>query len=184
MARSQRAAIRQVVPHPGARRQLPGRTGHGYPTWRAIRYRHRPAGIPGPRANRDYLVPARARLHRHEMAQRGRQIPHLGRRDADRRHTSPGQNRPRHARPAVSACAAPMGIQPCPPRRRHAARDPCSPCPGSARSSLPLTALDDDKIVRQVLDALALKLDGTAASPDYLGRTPPRALQHPQVRRP
>ena len=30
------------------------------------------------------------------------------------------------------------------------------------RSSLPITALQDDKIVRQVLDALALKLDGTA----------------------
>jgi len=38
------------------------------------------------------------------------------------------------------------------------------------RVSLPLTALQDDKIVRQVLDMLALKLDGTAASPDYLGR--------------
>ena len=38
------------------------------------------------------------------------------------------------------------------------------------RVSLPLTALQDDKIVCQVLNALALKLDGTAASPDYLGR--------------
>jgi len=38
------------------------------------------------------------------------------------------------------------------------------------RVSLPLIALQDDKTVRQVLDALALKLDGTAASPDYLGR--------------
>ena len=38
------------------------------------------------------------------------------------------------------------------------------------RSSLPLTALQDDKTVRQVLDALSLKLDGSAASPDYLGR--------------
>jgi hypothetical protein len=40
------------------------------------------------------------------------------------------------------------------------------------RVSLPLTALQDDKIVRQVLDTLALKLDGTAASPDYLGARP------------
>jgi hypothetical protein len=38
------------------------------------------------------------------------------------------------------------------------------------RASLPITALQDDKTVRQVLDALALKLDSTAASPDYLGR--------------
>jgi integrase len=38
------------------------------------------------------------------------------------------------------------------------------------RASLPITALEDDKLVRQVLDTLALKLDGTAASPDYLGR--------------
>ena len=38
------------------------------------------------------------------------------------------------------------------------------------RVSMPLIALQDDKIVRQVLDVLALKLDGTAASPDYLGR--------------
>src|SRR5262249_32857358 len=38
------------------------------------------------------------------------------------------------------------------------------------RVSLPITALQDDKTVRQVLDVLALKLDGTAASPDYLGR--------------
>jgi hypothetical protein len=38
------------------------------------------------------------------------------------------------------------------------------------RASLPITALQDDKTVRQVLDVLALKLDGTAASPDYLGR--------------
>jgi hypothetical protein len=38
------------------------------------------------------------------------------------------------------------------------------------RASLPITALEDDKLVRHVLDALALKLDGTAASPDYLGR--------------
>ena len=33
-----------------------------------------------------------------------------------------------------------------------------------------MTALEDDKLVRHVLDTLALKLDGTAASPDYLGR--------------
>jgi integrase len=38
------------------------------------------------------------------------------------------------------------------------------------RASLPITALEDDKLVRRVLDALALKLDGTAAAPDYLGR--------------
>jgi integrase len=38
------------------------------------------------------------------------------------------------------------------------------------RSSLPLTALTDDKTVRQVLDALATKLDGTPAAPDYLDR--------------
>lgn len=38
------------------------------------------------------------------------------------------------------------------------------------RNSLPITALTDDKFVRQVLDALALKLDGSVASPDYLGR--------------
>ena len=38
------------------------------------------------------------------------------------------------------------------------------------RASLPLIVLQDDKAVRQVLDVLALKLDGTPASPDYLGR--------------
>jgi len=38
------------------------------------------------------------------------------------------------------------------------------------RASLPITALQDDKTIRQVLDTLALKLDGTAASPDYSGR--------------
>jgi integrase len=39
-----------------------------------------------------------------------------------------------------------------------------------ARSALPVTSLRDDKTVRRVLDALAVKLDGTPASPDYLGR--------------
>ena len=38
------------------------------------------------------------------------------------------------------------------------------------RTSLPITALRDDKAVRRVLDVLAIKLDGTPASPDYLGR--------------
>jgi integrase len=38
------------------------------------------------------------------------------------------------------------------------------------RASLPITALQDARTVRQVLDALARKLDGTPASPDYLGR--------------
>jgi integrase len=38
------------------------------------------------------------------------------------------------------------------------------------RQSLPITALQDDKILRRVLDALARKLDGTLAAPDYLSR--------------
>lgn len=38
------------------------------------------------------------------------------------------------------------------------------------RSSLPVTALRDDKTVHRVLDVLAAKLDGTPASADYLGR--------------
>lgn len=38
------------------------------------------------------------------------------------------------------------------------------------RSSLPLTALEDDKTLRLVLDALATKLDGTPVAPDYFGR--------------
>jgi hypothetical protein len=38
------------------------------------------------------------------------------------------------------------------------------------RVSLPMSYLEDDRTTRRVLDALALKLDGTSASPDYLGR--------------
>ncbi len=38
------------------------------------------------------------------------------------------------------------------------------------RSSLPLAALSDDKTLREVLDLLATKLDGTPAAPDYLDR--------------
>jgi integrase len=35
---------------------------------------------------------------------------------------------------------------------------------------MPITSLEDARTVRQVLDVLAHKLDGTFASPDYLGR--------------
>lgn len=38
------------------------------------------------------------------------------------------------------------------------------------RNSLPLTALNDDKLVHAVLNVLARRLDGTPAAPDYLGR--------------
>ena len=38
------------------------------------------------------------------------------------------------------------------------------------RRSLPITALQDDKTLRRVLDTLARKLDGTPAAPEYLGR--------------
>jgi integrase len=35
------------------------------------------------------------------------------------------------------------------------------------RASLPMAALEDDRNIRRVLDALAQRLDGTAAAPDY-----------------
>ena len=38
------------------------------------------------------------------------------------------------------------------------------------RASLPMASLEDDRNVRQVLDVLARKLDGTPAAPDYFSR--------------
>jgi integrase len=38
------------------------------------------------------------------------------------------------------------------------------------RMSLPISALLDDKVIRRVLDVLAVKLDGMPAAPDYFGR--------------
>lgn len=38
------------------------------------------------------------------------------------------------------------------------------------KASLPLSALTETKVVRAALDALALKLDGTAAAPNTIGR--------------
>jgi hypothetical protein len=38
------------------------------------------------------------------------------------------------------------------------------------RASLPVSALNDDEIVTEVLDALARRLDGKAAAPDYYAR--------------
>ena len=35
---------------------------------------------------------------------------------------------------------------------------------------MPITALEDDRTVRLVLDVLAQKLDGSAAAPDYFSR--------------
>jgi integrase len=38
------------------------------------------------------------------------------------------------------------------------------------RASLPMSALNDDSVVTDVLDALASRLDGTSAAPDYYAR--------------
>jgi integrase len=38
------------------------------------------------------------------------------------------------------------------------------------RASLPISALNDDEVVMEVLDALASRLDGTPAAPDYYAR--------------
>jgi hypothetical protein len=38
------------------------------------------------------------------------------------------------------------------------------------RASLPVSALNDDEVVLEVLDALASRLDGRPAAPDYYAR--------------
>jgi integrase len=48
--------------------------------------------------------------------------------------------------------------------------DVCAALGWLRRSSLPITSLRDDKTVHRVLDVLAVKLDGSPASADYLGR--------------
>jgi len=104
------------------------------------------------------------------MASSRRQIKDFSGRDTDGGHTRSDQNRPRYARPAILRSALRRCAFNPPHRHDDMPADIRAALSWIKRVSLPLTALQDDKTVRQVLDALALKLDGTAASPDYLGR--------------